>query len=131
MNTELLALNEGVMRYAVRMERVGSRVTCSPPPTDTDIDIIVLCDSVENVAEFLRAAGFDFDGSLPIDESFADSAVRFESFSNGEVNYIVTKSQEFYKRFLAATSVAKRLNLLEKADRIALFQAVLYGNACA
>lgn len=25
-------------------------------------------------------------------------------------------------------AVAKRLNLLEKADRIALFQAALYGN---
>lgn len=35
---------------------------------------------------------------------------------------------DIYDRFIAATAVAKRLNLLDKADRIALFQAVLYAN---
>lgn len=48
----------------------------------------------------------------------------------GDVNLIVTQDNKFYDRFMAATSVAKRLNLLDKADRIALFQAVLYGNRC-
>lgn len=55
---------------------------------------------------------------------------RFQSFRCDDVNLIVTVDSEFYNRFVAATSVAMRLNLLEKSDRIALFQAVLYGNEC-
>ena len=31
-------------------------------------------------------------------------------------------------RFMVATRLAKRFNLQAKADRVALFQAVLYGN---
>ena len=31
------------------------------------------------------------------------------------------------QRFLVATTLAKRFRLTDKADRIALFQAVLYG----
>jgi hypothetical protein len=42
-------------------------------------------------------------------------------------NLIVTDDLEWHRRFVAATSIAKRLNLMAKADRIALFQAVLYG----
>ena len=47
------------------------------------------------------------------------------------VNLIVTRNDTFFNRFMAASSVAKRLNLLDKADRVAVFQAVLYGNTTA
>jgi hypothetical protein len=45
-----------------------------------------------------------------------------------DVNLIATSDGDFFRRFLAATQVCIRLNLMNKEDRIALFQAVLYGN---
>lgn len=45
----------------------------------------------------------------------------------GNINVIVTPEMEFFDRFMAATELARRFNLMEKVDRIALFQAVLYG----
>lgn len=116
-------------------ERVGSRVTCDPAPTDTDEDFLVLAVEPWKLIDSLKMIhGFKRGGSeLVDDETDKDhhaSKYGFASLKLGHVNLIITEDSEFYRRFLAASSVAKRLNLLEKADRIALFQAVLYGNSC-
>lgn len=115
---------------------VGSRVTCNPAPTDTDEDYLCMlapelhdqCD-VSFDAKMIDA-GWRLGGSKPTDETAIPDDQVFWSYTKGDVNLIVTKSPVFFSRFLAATSVSKRLNLMRKADRIALFQAVLYGNAC-
>jgi hypothetical protein len=111
---------------------VGSRVTCNPPPMDTDEDYLVwIHDQASEDA--LRAAlngdgGWEMGGSsIPDEANSVPVADRFYAYRNGAVNLIVTHSQTFAHRFLAATSLAKRFNLLDKADRIALFQGVLYG----
>lgn len=112
---------------------VGSRVTCDPAPTDTDQDWLLYVEAKDYrpLLGFLLASKWEPGGSLvPVDESYRPPNERFNSFKLGVDNAIVTDSMEFHKRFLAASSIAKRLNLLEKADRIALFQAVLYGNEC-
>jgi hypothetical protein len=111
---------------------VGSRVTCSPPPADTDLDVLVLVgeDQWDEAQAFLVANGYGHDGSDISDKLGFVSDSCFKSYSLGEVNIIVTHDGDFHDRFLAASSVAKRLNLLQKADRVALFQAVLYGNSC-
>lgn len=125
----------------LRIEPVGSRVTCNPPPTDTDRDWLVLVPSIQPETQgdpfFGFAAELSKDGwTLPEPYTPAnpdkpqEGGLVFMSVRRGEDNLILTDSEEFFRRFLAATSVAKRLNLLDKADRIALFQAVLYGNAC-
>lgn len=114
----------------VALEPVGSRVTCNPPPADTDADYLVLVDSTnaDRVREMI-ATDFQFDGSDVGDVALnTPDDQRFASYSDGEVNLIVTESVVFFRRFMAATSVAKRLNLMSKDDRVALFQAVLYGN---
>ena len=108
---------------------VGSRVTCDPAPTDTDQDVLCLVDLDKwpDLIEELTWDGFTFDGN----EAYANAlegGCGFRSYRNGEINLILTTDAEFHRRFIAATSVAKHLNLLNKADRIALFQAVLYGN---
>lgn len=113
----------------IKCEPVGSRVTCNPPPTDTDSDFLILV-SEENwlpLIYTLELLGMTLDGSRP-DDPINDNETYFQSYSVGNVNLILTKSNVFYDRFMAATSVAKRLNLLNKSDRVALFQAVLYGN---
>jgi hypothetical protein len=110
---------------------VGSRVTCSPAPTDTDRDWLVLVPAKdwEPFADGMVAAGWAIGGStIPNGVNELPEEARFNSFVKGEDNVIATCSDVFHKRFLAATCVATRLNLLDKPDRIALFQAVLYGN---
>jgi hypothetical protein len=117
--------------YCVAVTLVGSRVTCSPPPTDTDQDVLcyVSEEAWPDLLFDLELLGWEFDGC----EHYANAlneGVGFRSYRNGELNLVLTTDKEFHRRFLAATSIAKRFNLLEKDDRIALFQAVLYGNAC-
>lgn len=110
---------------------VGSRVTCNPAPTGTDQDWLVLVDSDNygKLAEFLLNQNWIVGGSMiPEDVNWLPPAQRFNSFTLGEDNLIITHSHEFFKRFLSASAVAKSLNLLKKEDRIALFQAVIYGN---
>jgi len=120
-------LSEKCTKHAL----VGSRVTCDPAPTDTDQDVLVLC-SPEQFGRLigqLFERGFDIDGSAindPIDH--LNSIDTFQSFSNDDLNLIITQDVAFYRKFMAATFVAKRLNLLNKTDRICLFQAVLYAN---
>lgn len=117
------------------IERVGSRVTCSPAPTDTDDDWLVLLKPLaKGVVEngpgdapitALRAIGFEMDARTPF--YTGNDAGGFRSWRRGEVNLIITRDSAFYELFLTATELARRFNLLEKTDRIALFQGVLYG----
>lgn len=113
-------LPEPMRASALDCEFVGSRVTCNPAPTDTDLDILVRVKSMFDAGEQLGRDGYKFCGSLH-DSQF------FQSARKGEVNIIYTCDVDFYERFMAAHSVAKRLNLLKKDDRIALFRAVLYS----
>lgn len=124
-------MNEiALLPFVKSVTPVGSRVTCSPPPLDTDRDWLVLIDGADEnkLMEYLSAAQWEIGGSLPDGENNTPPECRFISFTKGVENVIVTSSEEFHRRFIAATSVAKTLNLLDKAHRIALFQAVLYAN---
>lgn len=117
----------------IKYELVGSRVTCSPPPTDTDQDVLVLTNDqlwTEQLGVGLAASGFERDGSdcgNQVDY-LAGTKLSFQSFKLDDLNLIVTFDPEFYRRFMAATGVAALLNLMSKGDRIMLFQAVLYAN---
>ena len=112
----------------VFMKKVGSRVTCIPPPTDTDDDRILLVNNYGDAEAALIADEWHLGGSdIPADENYTAPEEFFASFTKNDINLIVTPSEEFARRFVADTSVAQRLNLINKHDRIALFQAVLYG----
>lgn len=122
-----------VKGIAIVVEPVGSRVTCNPPPTDTDEDYLVLVSRthLSLIFETLRTDNWTLDGSEITDEvNCIREEDRFYSFKRESVNLIITRSPSFFFRFMAASGVAKRLNLLSKPDRVALFQAVLYGNPC-
>lgn len=114
---------DGVLDEIADWEFVGSRVTCDPVPPDADLDVLglVLPDQLSNVVDRLQGMEFDTGGSGSMD------ACLFVSMKRDQVNLILTKDIEFYDRFLLATNVAKRLNLLKKEDRLVLFQAILYG----
>lgn len=123
------------IRHAERYCLVGSRVTCNPPPLDTDQDVLVEVHSCNRIAmeDQMRQEGYTFEGSAPTDVATGlgdvmDPQRVFTSMRKGSMNYILTSDPDFYQRFTAATELAKRFNVLAKADRIAIFQAVLYGN---
>lgn len=122
-------LNE-ISKYLIAHRLVGSRVTCIPPPSDTDQDVLLLVKSEcwDELIETLIVNGMDHDGSDVNDPEISDGVDYFQSYSLGDINLILTKSIGFYQKFMAATHVAKSLNLLNKSDRIMLFQAVLYAN---
>lgn len=109
------------------VEPCGSRVTCNPPPVGTDRDFLVQVQdddgSVRDVANGLLEIGFTWEGA----QHYQDAANAFMSHRRDDINLIVTRNGDFAMRHRAATHVCKRLNLPNKEDRIALFQAVLYG----
>lgn len=116
-----LPLYEWRVHAGTMWDQVGSRVTCDPPPTDTDEDWV--CLYYDDLESILSKSGYTIEGNP---EKYDSSD--FISYRNGEVNVIVIEDDDLYYRFLTATSLAKRFNLLDKKDRIDLFQAVLYGN---
>lgn len=126
-----------------RMQPCGSRITCNPPPLDTDEDYLLFVDAqydgmrlikdgvtrMYELESYLKLNGWELGGSLPTDITVTiPEDAQFASWTLGDLNLIITCSPAFYQRHMAATALCKRLNLLEKRDRIAVFQAVLYAN---
>ena len=107
---------------------VGSRVTCSPPPTDTDEDFLLLVDDLDDAVKKLKGIGFDTGMTKKQEEEYASlqitSGGRFKSLRFGDVNYIVTQSAFFFDRFLTATHICKTLNVMDKKQRILIFSGV-------
>jgi hypothetical protein len=115
------------------IEPCGSRVTCDPPVMNTDADYLIECPSAEAavsaVVNDLSSAGYQWEGSSNHYQSCA--VVGFMSWRKDDTNLIVTANPDFAKRHRIATALCARLNLMKKADRIAVFQAVLYGKTQA
>ena len=99
----------------------GSRYICDPAPTDTDEDYVCLANNA--TLDTLRREGFEQN----TEESRYAEMPDFIAFRLGEFNVIVTEDAQFYALFVEATEEAKRLNLMEKGERIELFQKILYG----
>jgi hypothetical protein len=101
------------------IQRVGSRVTCDPAPTDTDEDYLVYTEDLSTLMGDCIEVGFTHEGSYVGSE--------FHSLRSGITNLIITTKKEFYDKFILATHVCKTLNVLDKQHRIVVFQAILYG----
>jgi hypothetical protein len=109
---------------AIGAEPTGSRVICDPPVMDTDEDYVVWVGNTTK--DRLEADGFVCT-TLCSDGDY-DDMQDFVTYRRGKINLITTESGTFYGYFNAATSLAKRLKLNRKEDRITLFQAILYEN---
>ena len=101
----------------------GSRFICDPPVLNTDEDYIVLVKNPE-------AFDFDMVNTHVFETSYGEYAhpdgdYSFLSYRNGEFNLIVTGNEKLYYRFVAATFLAKELNLTKKEDRIELFEKIV------
>jgi hypothetical protein len=102
----------------------GSRYICPAAcRADSDYDFLVLCGNTDRAISVLSADGYVLGGS---GERVWQSQEDAFSLRKGNVNLIVTQKKLWYDAFLLATEVAKRLNLTNKNDRIALFDAIIY-----
>lgn len=115
--------------FASKMELVGSRITCNPPPMNTDQDILVFTHRRANysvIKDILQKNGFTTAGAQ---EEYPGSGEEFLPYKNAakDINFIITMNEEYFDKFMVATSVAKKLNLLKKEDRVMLFEAVIRG----
>lgn len=109
------------------MVPVGSRRTCNPPPTDTDDDYLVLCNDAKQAVRSLKELGFEPPKS--IGEYVALHACSFTSLRFGELNFIVTDDVEWFDKFLTASYFAKKYNVMNKGDRIELFDSFMRGGS--
>lgn len=108
--------------------QTGSSVICDPPVLDTDIDYVICSREKDStkLVEFVQSVGFR--GSLADRAKYSLGKEGFYCLRRGSINLLVTGDYYFYEKFVIATKLAKKLNLLKKEQRIALFQFVLYGN---
>lgn len=108
----------------------GSRTICDPPPEDTDLDILALAWSEPTwweVREKLGKEDWGIGGSNWDDTWSSDLAkkpyyAQWCSWRLDELNICLTFSEDFYNINSRANAEAKRLNVLQKKDRIALFE---------
>ncbi len=109
-------------------QETGSRYICNPPVLNTDEDWIFNCSGPGQMEETVKILeGYGFYILDMNDGDYDDIRENFTSYRLGDLNFILCNNETFYKKFVLATQVAAELNLLKKADRILLFQAMLYG----
>lgn len=115
----------GVSQYVIDYRPTGSWVMCDPPVLNTDKDYIILVNDFYSYAEELRDDyGFECTtGEYPVP---VEDASQFSTFRRGDINLIVTERKQFFDDFCDATELSTALNLLDKKQRIILFQYVLY-----
>lgn len=120
--------------YATKLDAFvvacGSRITCSPPPENTDHDFLVHVDAADlpEIVSQLTSMGFHWEGN----EHYQDAGTNgFMSWRKDDQNLIVTANPEFALQHQLATALCKKLNLMFKPDRIAVFEALLYRRVAA
>lgn len=102
--------------------RVGSRVTCRPAPTDTDDDRLIIIGERDEEAAHLQLYehGFMRCGGEGTAYAFPDD--HWSAWRKGDLNIILTTSEEFFDTFITATKMCAHLNLLKREDRVTLFK---------
>lgn len=127
--------------YYTEILHTGSRVICDPPPKDTDDDYLMLTweGALDALVEKLtKTDKYVLGGSMYYNSNEAitiqDWSNGFEginynkvfrSYKKGDVNIIVTLDPHYFKLFTRATGLAKKLNLLKKEDKVALFETIV------
>ena len=101
----------------------GSNYICNPPVTDTDIDYMFLVHNLQETKTTLLNDGWTLCG-VNEDDQYDIDGNDWMAFRKGTDNALCTTNMKYYLDFYKATEEAKRLNLLKKEDRIALFQKI-------
>ncbi len=107
--------------------QTGSSVICDPPVTDTDIDYVIYTNEEVKLDTFLKCEGFT--KSCADEEEYDLEEEGFTCYRRENINLIIINERSWYRKWVLATKVARKLNLKVKADRVMLFRAILYGDA--
>lgn len=124
------------LEYCLACLHTGSRVICYPSVRSTDDDYLLLVD-VDVLSKFhdeLTNRGFRLGGSggnrleqlkeFPSYEDMVAERYCFRSYKLDDVNLLVTLSDEWFQNWYKATKLSRSLNLTNKPDRIAVFEAI-------
>ena len=101
----------------------GSNYICNPPVTNTDVDEIFLVDDLQEVNFQLTGLGWKKCGLE--EETYQDKPNHWAAYRKENMNALLTTDLKYFMDFFKATEEAKHLNLLNKEDRVALFQKIL------
>lgn len=138
--------NSGSYPYKVLHHTMsGSRVICDPPVLDTDVDYLVLVEDLDVAGAYFHAYQWhnclenwldkgDKDKGALDSSGYAvelECGARFQAWRQGEINVILTDDETLHLRSVAATLLAKQLNLQTKAERIKLFRCIKFGEEYA
>mgnify|MGYP003393553556 CR=1 FL=1 len=101
--------------------KTGSSVICNPPVTTTDEDWMFLTKDMVEGTTYLIENDWVICG-----EEYSDKrGVNWLALRKDKLNYLLTDDEVYFEKFLEATEIATKLNLLNKSDRITLFNLVL------
>ena len=101
----------------------GSNYICNPPVTNTDVDEMFLVDDLQEVNFQLTGLGWKKCGLE--EETYQDKPSHWAAYRKENMNALLTTDLKYFMNFFKATEEAKHLNLLNKEDRVALFQKIL------
>lgn len=107
--------------------QTGSSVICNPPVTDTDIDYVIYTNEEVKLDTFLKCEGFT--KSCADEEEYDLEEEGFTCYRRENINLIIVNERRWYRKWVLATKVARKLNLKVKADRVMLFKSFLYDEA--
>lgn len=116
-----IEIPDNIEDFCIACVPVGSRVTCNPPPTDTDQDILCLVEPelAQALREWLDQKGWELEGEYG---NLSDFDSYRGDVDGTEYNLILTESPDWFDKFMDATFECKKLNVMEKANRIAVFE---------
>jgi hypothetical protein len=106
----------------LKVDPTGSREICNPAPTDTDYDIICLVNrDIHN--DLVDTIGFEHTSNQ---EGYEDIDSFIDCYQYEEINLVVIRDPDFYRKFRSATILCKALNVLDKTKRLEIFDLILY-----
>ena len=109
----------------------GSYFTCNPQVKDTDIDFAVRVHCLQTFGSALEDKNWTVTYDDPEYTICTNNEVPFITARQGKFNLIIFSEWAGFRAYATATHVAKHLNLLNKDDRVMLFQAVCGGRSAA
>jgi hypothetical protein len=115
--------------YGMKPELTGSRFICENPKEDSDWDYVLQIKPIESevaaLVSYLACEGFKLEAGEHYQVAINST---FMSFRKGKLNFLVCANEDWCAKHRSATKLCKKLKLDKKEDRVAVFQALLYGN---
>lgn len=115
------------MYNIIAQYRTGSNFICDPPVCDTDIDIIILVDRLDQASQVYIDNGWTETIIGPENKGYKIEqgyGVWWKSFKQDNINHIIISNSVMYIKWVAATLLAKELNLTNKTHRVCLHRLI-------